>query len=95
MRTSFKSPWQNGIAERFVLTAKTELIHNVIVFNQSHLQKLMKEYVDYYNNDRCHLAIGRDSPNGRKVQKKPEKGKVKSIPKLGGLVHKYEWKKAA
>jgi putative transposase len=55
----------------------------------------MKEYIDYYNNDRCHLAIGRDSPNGRKIQKKPEKGKVKSIPKLGGLVHRYEWKKTA
>jgi transposase InsO family protein len=95
LRTSFKSPWQNGIAERFVLTAKTELIHNVIVFNQRHLQRLMKEYVDYYNNDRCHLAIGRDSPNGRKIQKKPDKGKVESIPKLGGLVHRYEWKKAA
>lgn len=95
LRTSFKSPWQNGIAERFVLTAKTELIYNVIIFNQRHLQRLMKEYVDYYNNDRCHLAIGRDSPNGRKIQKKPDKGKVESIPKLGGLVHRYEWKKAA
>jgi putative transposase len=95
VRTSFKSPWQNGIAERFVLTAKTELIHNVIVFNQRHLQKLMKEYIDYYNDDRCHLAIGRDSPNGRKIQKKPIDSKVKSIPKLGGLVHRYEWKKAA
>ncbi len=95
VRTSFRSPWQNGIAERFVLTAKTELINNVIVFNQRHLHKLMKEYIDYYNNDRCHLAIGRDSPNGRMVQKKPENGKVISIPQLGGLVHTYEWKKAA
>jgi putative transposase len=95
VRTSFKSPWQNGIAERFVLTAKTELIHNVIVFNQRHLQRLMKEYIDYYNNDRCHLAIGRDSPNGRKILKKPKNGKVESIPKLGGLVHRYEWRKTA
>ena len=96
VRTSYKSPWQNGIAERFVLTAKTEMTNNIIVFNQRHLQKCMKKYVDYYNDDRCHLAIGRDSPNGREIQKKPdEKAEVVAIPKLGGLQHRYEWKKAA
>jgi transposase InsO family protein len=96
VRTSYKSPWQNGIAERFVLTAKTEMTNNIIVFNQRHLQKCMKKYVDYYNDDRCHLAIGRDSPNGRKTQKKPSRNaEIVAIPKLGGLQHRYEWKKAA
>jgi len=56
----------------------------------------MKEYIDYYNEDRCHLSLGRDSPLGRNVEEKPfDSSKVKSIPKLGGLQNKYEWKKAA
>ncbi len=37
-----------------------------------------------------------DSPLGRKIEVKPfESANVKSIPKLGGLQHKYEWKQAA
>lgn len=94
--TSYRSPWQNGIAERFVLSARTDIINHVIVFGEDHLRRLMKEYIDYYNGDRCHLAMGRDSPFGRKIEVKPfEFSKVKSIPKLGRLQHRYEWKKAA
>jgi len=93
--TSYQSPWQNGIAERFVQSIKHELLNNVIIFNRKQLYRLVKEYVDYYNNDRCHLGVGRDSPSGRKVQKKQPNGKVVAIPRLGGLVHKYEWKDTA
>lgn len=94
--TSFKSPWQNGVAERFVLSARTDIFNHVIVFSEDHLRRLMREYVDYYNGDRCHLSVGRDSPLGRNIQERSfESCKVKSIPKLGGIQHKYEWNKAA
>ena len=94
--TSYKSPWQNGIAERFVLSARTDILKHVIVLNESQLRRLMKEYVEYYNNDRCHLSLGRDSPMGRDVEQKPfHPSAVKSISKLGGLQHKYEWKQTA
>jgi len=94
--TSYKSPWQNGIAERFVLSARTELLNHVIVFNEKHLLRLMGEYVDYYNDDRCHLALDRDSPLRRVVQKKlSESAKVISVPKIGGIQHRYEWREAA
>lgn len=94
--TSYKSPWQNGIAERFVLNARTDLLNHVIVFNEDHLRRLMGEYVGYYNGDRCHLSLDRNSPSGRKVQEKlSESAKVISIPKLGGIHHRYEWKEVA
>jgi putative transposase len=94
--TSYKSPWQNGIAERFVLSARTDILNHVIVFNEKQLRRLMKEYVDYYNSDRCHLSLGRGSPMGREIQLKPfDTSVVKSIPKSGGLQHRYEWKQAA
>ncbi len=94
--TSYWSPWQNGVAERFVLNARTDILNHVIVFSEDHLRRLMKEYIDYYNGDRCHLSVGRDSPLGRPIQQKPfESSKVKSISKLGGLQHRYEWERAA
>ena len=94
--TSYKSPWQNGICERFILSARSEVLNHVIIFNEDHLRRLMKEYIEYYNKDRCHLSLERDSPFTREVQKKPsESGKVISISKLGGLQHHYKWKQAA
>ena len=94
--TSYKSPWQNGIAERFILSARTDLLNQVIVFNEDHLRRLMREYVDYYNKDRCLLSLERDSPLGREPQKKTSKSaKVISIPKIGGIQHRYEWKEVA
>jgi putative transposase len=94
--TSYRSPWQNGIAERFVLSARNDLLNSVIVINEDHLRRLINEYIEYYNNDRCHLSLERDSPIGREVQEKPSKsGKIISISKLSGLQHRYEWKKAA
>jgi putative transposase len=42
----------NGIAERWVGTARRELLDHVIVMNEQHLQRLLREYVDYYNADR-------------------------------------------
>jgi putative transposase len=94
--TSYKSPWQNGIAERFILSIRNELLNHVIVFNENHLRRLVKAYIEYYHKDRCHLSLGRDSPLGRAAQKKPsESANAISIPKLGGIHHRYEWKEVA
>ncbi|MCP4756574.1 MAG: transposase [Proteobacteria bacterium] len=96
MLISYRSPWQNGIAERWIFSARTDVLNRVIVLNEAHLHRLPKEYVAYYNDERCHLSLDRDSPSGRAVQTKPsETGKVASLPRLGGLQHRYEWRSAA
>jgi hypothetical protein len=48
-RTSFRSPWQNGVAERFVGNCRRDLLDHVIVINEQHLKRLMGEYVRYYH----------------------------------------------
>ncbi len=62
-RTAYRSPWQNGTAERWVGSARRELLDHVIVWNDQHLQRLLCEYVAYYNADRVHTPL-RDSPGG-------------------------------
>ena len=42
-RTSFESPWQNGVAERFVGTCRRDLLDHVIILNERHLKRLMAE----------------------------------------------------
>jgi len=93
--TGYQSPWQNGVAERFVLSVRSDLLNRVIVLNEKHLHRLMKEYISYYNEDRCHLAVSRDSPAGREKETRPEKAELVALPRLGGLQHRYTWKKAA
>jgi putative transposase len=43
VRTAFRSPWQNGIAERWVGSVRWDLLDHLIVLNQRHLRKLLKE----------------------------------------------------
>jgi putative transposase len=90
-RTSFRSPWQNGVAERWVGSCRRDLLNHVIVLNERHLRRLMKEYVGYYLEDRTHLALAKGTPAGRKAGTKPIAGrKVVSMPRLGGLHHRYD-----
>ena len=65
VRTAFRSPWQNGVAERWVGSVRRELLDHVVVLNQRHLRRLLKEYVHYYHEDRTHLGLGKDTPGGR------------------------------
>jgi putative transposase len=90
-RTSFRSPWQNGIAERFVGSCRRELLDHVIVLNEHHLKRLMNNYIRYYHEDRTisawrkkHLGTGwrRRAPARLPI--------VVSLPRLGGLHHRYQ-----
>ena len=93
---SYKCPWQNGVSERFVLSVRNDMLNQMIIFNEEHLRDFMNQYFEYYNNERCHLAVWRDSPNGREIQNKPFKSaKIISSPRIGGLHHMYRWNKAA
>ena len=70
VRTSIRSPWQNGVAERWVGSCRRELLDHVIVFNEKHLRRLIN-YLDYYHEDRTHIGLGKETPEGRPVQRKP------------------------
>ncbi len=90
VRIAVRSPWQNGVAERFVSSCRRDLIDHVIVANNRHLKRLMNEYVSYYHEDRTHLALGKETPSGRRALSPGTDGKVISMPKLGGLHHRYD-----
>jgi transposase InsO family protein len=89
-RTSFRSPWQNGVAERWVGNCRRDLLDHVIVLNEAHLRRLMAEYVRYYHEDRTHLGLSKETPLGRVTAKDTDEScKVLSMPRLGGLHHRY------
>jgi transposase InsO family protein len=90
-RTSFRSPWQNGVAERFVGNCKRDLLDHVIVLNERHLKRLMTEYIRYYHDDRTHLGLAKQTPANRApIQSACPASRVISMPRLGGLHHRYD-----
>ena len=89
-RTAFRSPWQNGVAERWVGSCRRDLLDHVIVLNEQHLKRLMAEYVRYYHEDRTHLGLAKDTPAGRPTAMCPLGGsKIHSLSRLGGQHHRY------
>jgi hypothetical protein len=76
-------------------SVRRELLDHVVVLNEDHLGRLLREYDDYYNDERVHTSIG-DSPVGRLIESRPSKGsKVVGLPRVGGLHHRYRWRTAA
>src|SRR5262245_28104329 len=67
-RTGIRAPWQNGIAERWVGSCGRELLDHIIALNEPHLYRLIREYVDYYHQDRVHDALDKDAPNRRPIE---------------------------
>jgi len=57
VRTSFQSPWQNGLAERWIESCRHDLLDHVIALNELHLKRLLSDYVRYYHEDRTHLGL--------------------------------------
>jgi len=91
VRTAIRSPWQNGVAERWVGTCRHDLLDHVIVLNKRHLKRLMNEFVRYYHHDRTHLALAKNTPAGRKASNDPRSNnKIVSAPRLGGIHHRYD-----
>jgi transposase InsO family protein len=62
-RTSIRSPWQNGVAERWVGSCRRELLDYVIALNERHLRRLLD--VSYYHDDRTRLGLEKQTPSGR------------------------------
>jgi transposase InsO family protein len=84
--TAARSPWQNGHAERLIGSTRRECIDHTVVFNEAHLYRILDSYAAYYNRVRTHLALRKNAPVARTVQRI---GRITAVPPLGGLHHQY------
>jgi transposase InsO family protein len=88
-----RSPWQNPYVERVIGSIRRERLDHVIILNENHLRKILKEYFRYYTDARTHLGLAKDCPEPRMVEP-PEMGRIVAIPPVGGLHHRYTRKAA-
>src|ERR1700723_1449616 len=82
-------PWQNPYVERLIGSIRRECLDHIIVWNERSLRRTLKDYFAYYQRSRTHLALAKDAPESRVVEK-PESGCIVAIPQLGGLHRRYQ-----
>jgi len=94
--TALRSPWQNAYVERLNGSIRRECLDRVVIWNERHLLRILREYFEYYNEDRTHLGIEKDTPKGRPTSNRASpSSKLVELPRVGGLHHRYEWSQAA
>jgi putative transposase len=86
--TAPHSPWQNPFIERLIGSIRRECLDHLIIINEDHLRRILREYFDYYHHCRPHQSLERNSPRPREIEAS-KKGKVVSISQAGGLHHLY------
>ena len=85
-----RSPRANAYAERFVLTARTEVTDRMLIFGQRHLQTILAEYEAHYNGRRPHRSRHLRPPRPDHPVADLSRKRVQRRPLLGGLINEYE-----
>ena len=85
-----RSPRANAYAERFVLTARTEVTDRMLIFGERHLRSVLAEYARHYNGRRPHRSRGLRPPRPDHPAADLSQQRIKRRAILGGLIHEYQ-----
>jgi transposase InsO family protein len=85
-----RSPRANAYAERFVLTARTEVTDRMLIFGERHLRTILAEYEAHYNGRRPHRSQQLRPPRPDHPAADISQQQIKRRPVLGGLLNEYE-----
>jgi transposase InsO family protein len=88
VKTAPRSPWQNPYVERLIGTLRHDCLDHVVVLNETHLRRVLRDYLTYYHRCRTHLSLAKDTPEPRPVER-PDQGRIVEMPMVGGLHHRY------
>jgi hypothetical protein len=75
--------------ERLIGSIRRECLDHVIVWNEGSLRRILQSYFEYYERSRTHLALSKDAPVPRRVEK-PANGRIVELAQVGGLHHRYQ-----
>ena len=84
-----RSPWQIPCVERLIGSIRRERLDHVIVLNERHLKRILKDYFRYYHRWRTHQSLDMDCPEPRAIHP-ADRGRVFEGEDPGGLHHHSE-----
>jgi putative transposase len=62
IRLPYRSPRANSFAGRFVGTARPECLYRLLVFGRRHLERVLSEFLEHYDQARPHQGLGQRPP---------------------------------
>ncbi|MGO8891996.1 MAG: integrase core domain-containing protein [Streptosporangiaceae bacterium] len=80
----------NAYAERFVLTARTEVTDRMLIFGERHLRTVLAEYETHYNGRRPHRSRQLRPPRPDHPVADLSRERIQRRAVLGGLINEYE-----
>ncbi len=87
VRTPFRAPNANAYAERWVRSAREECLDHLLIFGERHRQRVLRDYVSFFNLRRPHQGLGQQCPVP--LPQAPGAGGVQRVDVLGGIIHDY------
>jgi transposase InsO family protein len=87
VRTPYRSPRANAVAERWVGTARRECLDHLLILNECHLRRVLTAFVAHYNERRPHQGLQQQCP----VPLAPDSGgdRITRRDVLAGIIHDY------
>ena len=85
-----RTPRMNAIAERWIGGCRRELLDRTLIWNQSHLRQILREYENHHNQHRPHRFLHGAAP--LKPLPEPadlEQVRVRRQARVGGLINEY------
>jgi putative transposase len=89
IRTPFRAPRANAIAERFIGTLRRECLDHLLITGRRHLAAVLREYIRHYNYHRPHRSLNQRPPAGDAPPRSGATIRVLRRDRLGGLLHEY------
>ncbi|MGH3403476.1 MAG: integrase core domain-containing protein [Streptosporangiaceae bacterium] len=88
VRSAVRTP--RAYAERFVLTARTEVTDRMLIFGERHLRLVLTDYAAHYNGRRPHRSRQLRPPQPDHPVADLSQKQIQRRPVLGGLINEYE-----
>jgi putative transposase len=85
-----QSPRANCYAERFVLTARTEVTDRMLILGQRHLQTILTQYEAHDNGRRPHRSHQLHPPRPDYPPADLSQKRLRRQPILGALINEYQ-----
>ena len=90
IQTPVRAPQANAFAERFVRTARAECLDWLLIRGERHLDRVLRGFVEHYNNERPHRGIDLEVPVAHSTFRDfSSVDGVQRADRLGGLLHEY------
>ena len=91
IRSPVRAPRANAVCERVIGTIRRQCCGRLLILGPGHLQVVLEDYLDHYNQHRPHRALGQHPPSGpRPPQPRDPSVTVTRRDRLGGLIHEYQ-----